>query len=41
VARLRRATAALSRAEAQVSVLVEQVDGAFTLKPVAERRGDA
>jgi exodeoxyribonuclease VII small subunit len=35
VARLRRATAALSRAESQVTVLVEQVDGAFTLKPIA------
>jgi len=32
VARLRRASAAITRAEAQVAVLVEQVDGAFTLR---------
>jgi exodeoxyribonuclease VII small subunit len=36
VTRLRRASAALSKAEAQVAVLVEQIDGAFTLRPLPQ-----
>ena len=34
VTRLRRASAELTRAEAQVTMLVEQVEGSFTLRPL-------
>jgi exodeoxyribonuclease VII small subunit len=36
VKRLRRATAELGRAETQVALLVEQVDGAFVLRPIRD-----
>lgn len=36
VACLRRASSELSRAEAQVALLVEQVDGVFTLRPMRD-----
>ena len=35
VKRLRRASAELGRAQTQVALLVEQVDGTFTLRPLA------
>jgi exodeoxyribonuclease VII small subunit len=34
VTRLRRASSELARAESQVAVLVEQLDGAFALRPL-------
>jgi exodeoxyribonuclease VII small subunit len=39
VMRLRRASAALARVEAQVALLTEQADGAFTLRPFREGGG--
>jgi exodeoxyribonuclease VII small subunit len=36
VARLRRATTELGRAESQVAVLVEQTEGIFTLRPLRD-----
>ena len=43
VTRLRRAAAELGRAQSQVSLLVERVDGAFALRPLdaAGRTADA
>ena len=35
VKRLRRASAELARAQTQVALLVEQVDGTFALRPLA------
>jgi exodeoxyribonuclease VII small subunit len=39
VTRLRRASAELARAESRVALLVERVDGAFTLRPLREDSG--
>ena len=39
VTRLRRASAELTRVEAQVALLVEQVEGSFTLRPLREAGG--
>ena len=39
VKRLRRASAELARAETQVALLVERVDGAFALRPLREDGG--
>lgn len=36
VKRMRRASTELGRAQAQVALLVEQLDGAFVLKPLRE-----
>jgi exodeoxyribonuclease VII small subunit len=41
VKRLRRASAELGRAETQVALLVEQVDGVFTLRPLRTEGGAA
>jgi len=41
VKRLRRASAELGRAQTQVALLVEQVDGALGLRPLAPDAGSA
>lgn len=38
---LRRASAELTRVEAQVTMLVEQVEGSFTLRPLGPTGGSA